>query len=80
MTNKHPCEVKDCNGTYVSKTLSYANLRKVRTPEYNISVEAYNALEDKKGYHAVVANVCNICNDSLDDRLVNFLKNDWKPN
>ena len=66
-------EVENCSGHYVTHILSYCNLRKVKTDKYNISVEEYNSLSDldKKGYNKVVEFRCNVCNDSLDDRLRN---------
>ena len=79
MLNNKPCKVENCSGNYVTHTLSYCNLRKVRTDKYNISVEEYNSLSDldKKGYHQVVESRCNVCNDSLDDRLIDFIRNVW---
>ena len=79
MSNNKPCQVENCSGTYVPHVLSYCNLRKVKTDKYNISVEEYNSLSelDKKGYHRVVEPRCNVCNDSLDDRLIDFIRNVW---
>ena len=79
MSNNRPCEVENCSGHYVSHTLSYCNLRKVKTDKYNISVEEYNSLSnlDKKGYYRVVEPRCNVCNDSLDDRLIDFIRDVW---
>ena len=79
MSDNKPCEVENCSGTYVIHVLSYCNLRKVKTDKYNISVEEYNSLSesDKKGYHQVVESRCNVCNDSLDDRLIDFIRNVW---
>ena len=79
MSNNKPCEVENCSGHYVTHILSYCNLRKVKTDKYNISVEEYNSLFDldKKGYHQVVESRCNVCNDSLDDRLIDFIRNVW---
>ena len=59
--------------------LSYCNFFKVNTDDYNISIEEYNSLSDtdKKNYHAVVESRCDVCNDSLDDRLINFIENVW---
>ena len=79
MSNNKPCEVENCSGTYVTHVLSYSNLRKVKTDKYNISVEEYNSLPelDKRGYHRVVESRCNVCNDNLDDRLIDFIRNVW---
>ena len=79
MSDNKSCEVENCSGTYVTHTLAYCNLRKVKTDKYNISVEEYNSLSesDKKGYHRVVESRCDICNDSLDDRLIDFIRNVW---
>lgn len=79
MSDNKPCEVENCSGIYVTHVLSYCNLRKVKTDKYNISVEEYNSLSDldKKGYHQVVESRCNVCNDSLDDRLIDFIRNVW---
>ena len=54
-------------------------LERLKTDKYDISVEEYNSLSelDKKGYHQVVEFRCNVCNDSLDDRLIDFIKNVW---
>ena len=53
--------------------------RRAQAIKYNISVEEYNSLSesDKKGYHQVVESRCNVCNDSLDDRLIDFIRNVW---
>lgn len=67
------CEVEGCNGVYVTKTVSYCNLEKVHTDSYMISTEVYNQLENKKGYCAVVSQLCNVCNDDLNDRLADFI-------
>ena len=79
MSNNKPCEVENCSGIYVPHVLSYCNLRKVKTDKYNISVEEYNSLSDldKKGYNRVVESRCNVCNDSLDNRLIDFIRNVW---
>ncbi len=80
MSDNKPCELENCSGIYVTHVLSYCNLSKVKTDKYNISVEEYKSLSDldKKGYHQVVESRCNICNDSLDDRLINFIENVWR--
>lgn len=72
------CEVENCIGTYVRKTISYINLRKVNIPEYNISIEDYEKLDNKKGYHGVVSEKCNVCEDDLQDRLCAFIKENSK--
>ena len=79
MSKNKPCEVENCSGIYVPHVLSYCNLRKVKTDKYNISVEEYNSLSDldRKGYHRVVESRCNVCNDSLDNRLIDFIRNVW---
>ena len=79
MSNNKSCEVENCSGHYVTHILSYCNLRKVKTDKYNISVEEYNSLSDldKKGYYRVVESRCNVCNYSLDDRLIDFIRNVW---
>lgn len=68
MTNK--CEVENCNGTYESTVISYTQIRLRK----QITVEEYNSLESKKGYFAVISEHCNICNDDLEKRLVNFIQ------
>lgn len=75
------CEITDCNGTYKTITLNYVNLKLVNTTKYRISIEDYNSLsnQDRKGYHAVVESRCNICNDSLDGRLISFIRNTFNP-
>lgn len=74
MTNK-PCEVKDCTGSYEVKTLFYVNRNKRGTADYEIPVEEYSKIIDKKGIHAVVSENCNVCNDDLHDRIIAFLNN-----
>ena len=57
----------------------YINFHKRGTDQYKVSIEDYNKLEDTKGHVAVISDNCDICNDSLDDRLVSFIrKNFWK--
>ena len=65
--------------TNIIKGKRRRNLRKVKTDKYNISLEEYNSLSylDKKGYNKVVESRCNVCNDSLHDRLINFIENVW---
>jgi len=79
MSDNKPCEVENCSGTYVTHTLAYCNWFKVNTDDYSISVEKYNSLSeiDRKNYHQVVESRCNVCNDSLDDRLIDFIINVW---
>ncbi len=72
------CEVKNCDGTYIRKIVSYSNLCKVNTPEYNLSIEDYEKLDNKKGYHSVVSEHCNVCNDDLELRLISFIHNNFK--
>lgn len=73
------CEVENCSGNYVTHTLSYCNLRKVKTDKYNISIKEYNSLSnlDKKGYNRVVESRCNVCNDSLDERLLKVIRENY---
>ena len=75
------CEITDCNGTYKTITLNYVNLKLVNTTKYRISIEDYNSLsnQDRKDYYAVIESRCNICNDSLDDRLISFIRNTVNP-
>ena len=77
MSNKKSCEVENCNGFYETKTLYYINFHKRRTDQYKVSIEDYNKLEDTKGHVAVISDNCDICNDSLDDRLVSFIRKNF---
>jgi hypothetical protein len=77
--SKKPCEVKGCSGEYIRTVLSYANLNLVNTDKYQISIDEYKNLEVKKDYNAVVDEICNVCNDSLNDRLQNFIRNRLSP-
>jgi hypothetical protein len=63
------CEVEGCNGVYVTETVSYVRLR----GREDVTLEEYEKLEDKKGCVAVVSELCNVCNDDLNDRLVGFI-------
>ena len=76
MSNKK-CEVKDCTGNYIRTVLSYANLKAVHTPDYEVSIEEYSKLENKKGYNAVTSYCCSVCNDNLDKRLVSFIRQNF---
>lgn len=76
MSNKK-CEVKDCTGNYIRTVLSYVNLKAVHTPDYEVSIEDYSKLENKKGYCAVTSNCCNVCTDDLDKRLVSFINKNF---
>ena len=73
MSNKKSCEVENCSGFYETKTLYYINFHK----KYKVSIEDYNKLEDTKGHVAVISDNCDICNDSLDDRLVSFIRKNF---
>src|SRR5574343_1749823 len=77
--SKKPCEVEGCSGEYIRTLLSYANLNLVNTDKYQISIDEYKNLEVKKDYNAVVDEICNVCNDSLNDRLQNFIRNRLSP-
>lgn len=77
--SKKPCEVEGCTGEYIRTVLFYANLNLVNTDKYQISIDEYKNLEVKKDYNAVVDEICNVCNDSLDDRLQNFIRNRLSP-
>lgn len=77
--SKKPCEVEGCSGEYIHTILSYANLELVNTDKYQISIDEYKNLPSKKGYNAVVDDICNVCNDSLDDRLQDFIRNRLNP-
>ena len=77
MDNKKPCGVENCNGFYETKILYYINLHKRNTDEYKISIEDYYKLKDSKNYHAVISDNCNVCNDSLDDRLASFIRKNF---
>lgn len=79
MNQNKPCEVTDCQGTYVETVIGYCNLTKVHTPDYMISVDDYHKLDTKKGYHAVVSTECSLCRDDLDKRLHNFCQNLFTP-
>lgn len=68
------CEVKGCTGTYETKVISYTQLRTRK----EITIEEYNSLESTKGYHAVVSQHCNVCNDDLEQRLLSFINTNFK--
>lgn len=68
------CEVENCTGKYQEKTISYINLRAVNTKDYEITVNDYNQLQTKEGYHPVIDTLCDNCGDDLGLRLVNFVK------
>lgn len=74
------CQVEGCTGEYQHTILKYINIRNRKTTgiEY-LSTEDYENLENKKGCHAIVDNICNICSDSLDSRLVSFIQNELNP-
>ena len=55
----------------------YINFHKRGTDQYKVSIEDYNKLEDTKGHVAVISDNCDICNDSLDDRLVSFIRKNF---
>ena len=68
------CQVKGCDGVYETRIISYVNLDRVDTPEYEVSVEEYDKLENKKGYNRVINKVCNRCGDDLFKRLELYIK------
>jgi len=72
------CEVENCIGIYVTKTIYYVNLRKRNTPEYEVSIEDYEKLENKKGHCGVISETCNVCGDDLQDRLRSFIQENSK--
>lgn len=69
-TIKRPCEVKNCTGYYGSITLFYYNIKTL----HSISIDEYHKLFSKTDYHPVTEERCNICNDSLDDRIYQFIE------
>lgn len=74
------CEVENCTGEYIYKVLKYIDISKRRTTGIKeLTVEEYNEKEDKTGCHAVVDHICNICSDSQDTRLVNFIRDKLNP-
>lgn len=68
------CKVENCIGKYQEKTISYVSLHAVNTEDYEITVNAYNQLQTKEGYHPVIDTLCDICGDDLDKRLINFIQ------
>lgn len=76
MSLKH-CEVKSCKGVYEESIIYYCNLRLVNTPNYTITKEEYEKLEDKSNYHPVISERCSECNDDLETRLLNFIKENF---
>lgn len=74
------CEVKDCPGDYVYKVLKYIDISKRRTTGVKeLTVEEYDKKENKTGCHAVVDHICNVCSDSQDTRLVEFIRTKLNP-
>lgn len=74
------CEVEDCIGEYKHTILRYINISNRKTTGVTyLSIDEYGALPDKKGCHAIVDHICNVCSDSLDSRLVSFIRNKLNP-
>ncbi|AND75319.1 hypothetical protein FDH01_gp303 [Acinetobacter phage vB_AbaM_ME3] len=74
------CQVENCTGEYLYTILKYVDISKRRTTGVKeLTVEEYNERENKTGCYAVVDNICNVCSDSQDARLVEFIRTKLNP-
>lgn len=77
---ENSCQASDCTGTYKYQILYYVNRFDIRNGvNKQISEKEYLQLLDKKGFHAVTDNICDVCGDSLDKRLSTFIRDNFKP-
>lgn len=67
------CQAINCNGTYVNTPVWYVNINDLNDNK-QYTPDEYKLIPDKSGYIPVISRHCNICNDDLDERLIDFIE------